>query len=432
MRPALRIQPRLQVATIAQTAHARATATGVPGKPVEPVPQAGLEGGGESVMKTVPEVVEAIGQISNYFGASAGQSSEQHTGTSGQPHDNVAGSEKSGQPIVAVGGSDSSTTFGGKTAEIVGQSASEQSSTTIGQLSHDAIGRLAGEIAQNLKGTTEEAGVTAIEVPSYAPEKCIISDGAYSIRQESGKGSLHADTALEAGKDGVSKLEGMLVSEKDIFGAPLPERRENSEEVCHGDIGDEGARRAGVRCNEKFGNEGAGVRGDVEEPDDKGAGVHLDETSGSKGAGIRRGSDIERREGAGVRRGTDIEGPDDEKAGVRRDSVGPGSHEDSDDGASMEMGEDWWDQMSDVSEEDAGSKGASKSGCLGDGNHGSAPLSSSQTEMLEEFKKLTSVTEDQSISSKTCQILGSSVLYFCVIFCVLGNSKKRGRQVRNT
>lgn len=189
---------------------------------------------GKALLSAVPQVVEAIGQISNYFGASAEHSSMAEPAgqqaTPGQSYKNAVSCEIAGQQS-------------GESGEEVGvQSAN---STTIGQLSHDVIGRLAGEIAQHLQGGSEkvcqavvmatEVPISAApdkcittdadEVPSYAPERCIATDAGYGTREDIGTHGNSALSALDAAKDGndeVSKLEGILVSEKDIFGGPMP------------------------------------------------------------------------------------------------------------------------------------------------------------------------------------------------------------------
>ena len=501
------IQPRLQVTTIANTHDAPVA------KQVEPVPLAGSEGDGvkeegggrkgESLMKAVPQVVEAIGQISNYFGASAGQATALE-----QPYETVVIREGAEQPVARQPG-DSGTAAGDSTAEAKGQSEPEQDSTAIGQLSRDTIGRLAGEIAQHLKGSSEEPckeGSAATEVPSYAPEKCITSDGAYS-RVEPGKGSLHEDTvelAPEVGSDradGVSKLEGMLVSEKEIFGGPLQEKKELGE---GGGIGEEprvqnkgtASRKKGVaevhkgkgagvharaRKDEIHKNEGAkdkGARmhkdeGDVVHKDDgadvhkdKGAGFHKDEGAGvrkgkragvykDKGAGVHKdegawvhkdegagvhkdkGAGVHKGKGAGVHKEKSAGVHKDEGAGVHKDEVyknegaeihkdelhevevhkdegavgdtgvkGEAAGYDGDSDAGLDVGGGMWDQGGDFMGEDDfmggdGSAGKDAVGKESNQDDGNPVLSSSQTEIFEEFKKLTSATEDQSSSCKT-------------------------------
>jgi hypothetical protein len=88
---------------------------------------------------------------------------------------------------------------------------------------------------------------------------------------------------------------------------------------------------------------------------------------------------------------------------------GVGGTEDSDDGGGVDVGGDLWDQMSDVGEENV-----VQSGNHGDGDH-TAAMSSSQTEMLEEFKKLTSVTDSQLALSKPTCVVAVEELCVCSI-----------------
>lgn len=196
------------------------------------------ERGEGPLVEDVPQVVQAIGQISNYFGSTPALYSERPVDVAGQP---LAGrpAELAGRPAeladqpgepagrqVETPGQINTEVLdtGGKAdvsgAKVSGHVTSQHENTTIGLLSHEDIGRLAGEIAQQFR----EDGKEEAQVPSYAPEKCITSDNGYASKQEPGKGSPLPITTLpvpEAGE--VSKLEGMLVSEKDIFGATLPE-----------------------------------------------------------------------------------------------------------------------------------------------------------------------------------------------------------------
>lgn len=336
MKPVLRIQPRLHPVRTPESAQTHNAPSGaVLEGQGGPVAGAGSEvvkkGGGvegESLTEAVPQVVQAIGQISNYFGASGGQASGQHVSghqpeTPGQPYENVVSCEGTKQ---SVGVSDEPVS---KDQSAEGQSASKQASTTIGHLSHDAIGQLAGEIAQNLKGNAEKASkdVATTEVPSYAPEKCITT--GYSDGQDPGKGSPHKNIKPALDKTGgneVRKLEGMLVSEREIFGAQLAEEESFSDDSAEGGV-------------ENIGGEGG--HGDIE---------------GSESGGG--------------------------------------------------MGEGLWEDVA-VGEDVASNKVADNQGSDG-GNHGNAPLSSSQTEMMEEFKKLTSLPrgDQPSLGETVQQLLG--------------------------
>ena len=212
--------------------------------------------------EAVPQVVQAIGQISNYFGSTPAQSSGQPVavpgqqlagcpaGLAGQPKEQAGRSEEpAGQPeeqagrqVEIPGANTEVLDTGGKSAvsgaKVSGHVTSQHENTAIGLLSHEDIGRLAGEIALQFRegeGEGEEACKEEAGVPSYAPEKCIT--GYAARKQEPGKGSPLPITTLpipEAGgsvRDAeVSKLEGMLVSEKDIFGAILPEDDTDDDE----------------------------------------------------------------------------------------------------------------------------------------------------------------------------------------------------------
>lgn len=283
-----------------------------------------------SPVEAVPQVVQAIGQISNYFGSTPAQSSGQPATVAGQQ---LAGrpeelAEQPGEPA----GQENTEVLdtGGKAAvsgaKVSSHVTSQQENTTIGLLSYEDIGSLAGEIAQQFQDGEEEASKEETEVPSYAPEKCSTSDSSYSSKLEPGKGSPLPITTLplpeaggSVGEAEVSKLEGMLVSEKDIFGAALPDDTDDEGEGGGGDMGE------GLGG----GNEGEGAGG------------------GDEGEGLGDGD----------------EGPGDDT-----DMVDGGNHGDAD-----------------------------------GGNHGDADggeLTLSQAEMMEEFKKLTSLSQDKL--SKSC------------------------------
>lgn len=470
------------------------------------VPPAGLEGEGvkeegaegESLMKAVPQVVEAIGQISNYFGTSAEQGC-----ASGQLYENVVTCERSGQSV-SRWPDDSSTAASDNTdANGQSQSAPEQGSTAIGQLSHDAIGRLAGEIAEHLRGNSEKPckeGSAAAEVPSYAPEKCLTGGGAYG-KVEPGKGSLDVDAAepvLEVGGGGgVSKLEGMLVSEEEIFGGPLPEKGELRGEGGRGGTGEgqrvlrDGQEEEAAVCRDK--DKGTVVPSTVV-PKDWKQDTHKDEVRKDKGIGVHKvrgaethkddvhkdeGAEVHKNKGGVVHKVRGAETHEDEKihrdegavvckdvgavvkdeeavvckdkgagvggAGVHKDEATGGCKDEKmvdDMGMKREADEDsdtgqdvWgelWDQRGDFMEEGEG-EGVSKAavgeeGGSGNQGDGDPVLSSSQAEMFEEFKKLTSAIEDQSTSSKTSTSRLHGIIR-CV--CLLATSKKRERQVRD-
>lgn len=172
----------------------------------------------ESLKKTVPEVVGAIEQISNFFGSSS-SSSGQHDLSKGHPKDT---------PKRPKGTSELSS----KEAEVVGQSAAQQESTAIGKLSRESIGRLADQIAEQLAaqdpgGDSSNPG----DIPSYAPEKCIAGYGG------EGDGKVSPDrlpqlSTKQKEEEGVNKLKGLLVSEKEIFGEELPEHSDSDEEAA--------------------------------------------------------------------------------------------------------------------------------------------------------------------------------------------------------
>ena len=237
-------------------------------------------------VEAVPQVVQAIGQISNYFGSTPAQSSGQPVaipgqqlagcpaGLAGQPKEQAGRSEEpagrseeqagwseepagrseeqAGRQVEIPGANTEVLDTGGKSAmsgaKVSGHVTSQHENTAIGLLSHEDIGRLAGEIALQFREGEEEGEEACKEeagVPSYAPEKCIT--GYAARKQEPGKGSPLPITTLpipEAGgsvRDAeVSKLEGMLVSEKDIFGAILPEDDTDDDEGegLGGDVGE--------------------------------------------------------------------------------------------------------------------------------------------------------------------------------------------------
>ena len=179
------------------------------------------------LVKAVPQVVDALGQISNYFGSSlaAGQpeaAKKQH----GDPSEQE---QRSGDITQPAQGTMDTMPLG--STEVKGESESNKGgSTAIGQLSHEAIGRLAGAIAEQLTETVDPPnndGDVISELPSYAPEKCIAEQG-------DGKGSSIELSTTAGGVGGcgddMSKLQDILVSEREIFGAPLPDESDSEGE----------------------------------------------------------------------------------------------------------------------------------------------------------------------------------------------------------
>lgn len=248
-KPILRIQPKLRVShppVEKQTPPLQKPAQAPPAEKRAPQniksaeSATASEGGSavsdESLVKTVPQVVGAIQQISNYFGSTFTGHSTELEGCpkekSGQSQLQALPQEKAGHLSDVAPESNKGHTSTGA----VGQSAPQHGSTAIGQLSHESIGRLAGEIAEQLVQDGDDDGDDNGDIPSYAPEKCI---AGYSGEGD-GKGSP-VELAPLLAKGGVSKLENILVSEKDIFGAPLPEGMDDSsEDEDMGDTADMG------------------------------------------------------------------------------------------------------------------------------------------------------------------------------------------------
>lgn len=177
----------------------------------------------ESTMKPVPDV-DAVGHVSNYFGSTASGHSDRVPGHS----DGISGHlvENPEQLSGATGRSDDGKcdeeVSGDGGSEEKGPNVSVEGNTAIGHLSKETIGRLAGQIAEQLSGNTcdQVAETDRTELPSYAPEKCM--SGFVGERDGKGSSLEHGTAGLEEtearGSGHVTKLEGMLVSEKDIFG----------------------------------------------------------------------------------------------------------------------------------------------------------------------------------------------------------------------
>ena len=223
--------------------------------------------GEPSLAETVPQVVGAIEQISNYFGSTSashsgqvrdhpdgipGQSKEdlgQGKKDSGQRKEDLGqGKEDSGQRKEELGQSkedsrqskeelgrskESGHVSADKTIAKGQSSAQDGGNTAIGKLSRESIGRLAA-IAEQLVQHPEGPG----NIPSYAPEKCITGYG-------DGKGSPleQAPVTAEESKEpeGISKLKEILISEKDIFGGRTEEscsEDEDTGDICPADTAD--------------------------------------------------------------------------------------------------------------------------------------------------------------------------------------------------
>ena len=208
----------------------------------------------KELLKAVPDVVEAIGKITNYFGSTntpegeCSQTFDKLDHASVEVGQTSVAIETHGLGVVkdvsAVPSESCEENRGGITDHYdnigVGGEAlmrETQSCTTIGGLSKVDIGRLAGEIAEKLSsnsGAAPDRHVEA-EVPSYAPEKCI--DNAVVYSREANKDSSQKQTSpVElglpplSGSDKISKLKDILVTEKEIFGGPVSE-----DELCRED-----------------------------------------------------------------------------------------------------------------------------------------------------------------------------------------------------
>ena len=244
--PALKINPKLHTSNPSASFLAGKAADSAqqpedprPAKPVDPDKQespgpTSSGDGGSGLVNTVPQVVDAIGQISNFFGSSTAvettevTSSEQQAGPSGHP-------QGEGQSCDSTRPPQSGVPSDVDPSEVKGQPPGEadgSGSISIGQLSRESIKRMAGAIAEQLADpvaeSMEEGGHQQSDLPSYAPEKCL-------ARQGGGKGSpvkLPASSArdVKERKDDISKLKDILVSEKEIFGGPLPDESDSDDD----------------------------------------------------------------------------------------------------------------------------------------------------------------------------------------------------------
>lgn len=287
-----------------------------------------------SVVEAVPQVVDAIEQISNYFGSSGTTGQASATPTQQSRNDNPTS-----VPAVLGGGT---TTLPPHQQGVKGDSSTESGSgsTAIGQLSREVIGRLAGAIAEQLTDAPDTPTEEHVDMPSYAPEKCIAEHG-------DGKGS-HQELPTSAGvkSDKVSKLKDILVSEKDIFGGPVPLDESDSDEDVAGDMG-----------GDKYGRSS----GDVANVVDHGPG----DTSGRGRGDVNIGDDGKDKDvggsGAGGVCDSDVGGLLDEAC----DDVGEGGYEDPAEDEAMEH------------------------------STSSQPLTEAQ--MIAEFLKVTSTTSDDTV-----------------------------------
>lgn len=179
----------------------------------------------EVEVKTVSDVAEAVEQVTNYFGSGADQS-KQHLASDTSAEGGVGG--------------------GPKKEEEASVSSGEGSSTAIGQLSHEIIGRLAGEIAEQLAGGKGEtsSGPDVVVVPSYAPEVCSVTEsstyGHSDTRTKEPAAAAGGDASLSTSPreadTKVSGLEGMLVTDQEIFGGDMGESVDEDTAAAKGDI----------------------------------------------------------------------------------------------------------------------------------------------------------------------------------------------------
>ena len=333
----------------------------------------------DQLLNTVPDVEQAIGQISNYFGGiqpsldSSEAPSCQYVNTEPVKPTHPHLDQKNGKEVQSTT-SESEVEVKTSLGDNEGGDRNINISTAIGQLSHETIGRLAGEIAEQIAGASRAPlGGENVKVPSYAPEKCSTNDSGYLksltcvepnrggvlLPKEESKSEQHESHSI----GNVQMLKNVLVTEKDIFGSP---HRSSCSSL--GNI-------------EKSSVSSCEIEEKCDVCDDSDAGIGGSSCGSSEDCSLAK-----------------FESDVFEKAGRVDRKV----ESDSDDGGGIE-----------VSKEVVGITGSSDS-CCGDGDDGKGSVVGSSdgtcytlehNKTREEFQKLTSIEEDSPLFGKN--------LYFC-------------------